>query len=333
MSGLILRDPKRSVSSGNEESRPNMGRYAVVNRAPIVLAASVFVFTALNGHAQDAAQSKASSPRAQLNQYMSDLKNSPDDFELRANIIKVVQKIQPKPSIPIEARHPFVKAQTFFKEAKGSSDYDLASASFKEALLLAPWWPEAYYNLSTAQEAAGRFDDAAQSLRLYLLTKPKDAEEAGLRLDSLEAKKELGARRASAVADAKRAELNSPAGEWGQANSGGNVYRITNSNGDWQVTNLNKLKGDWATVPNCRAAQPTSVEVSGRHVHFRENCSMVMECATDEVRSKGYTPSLCYWDWSVDLSEDGQQLTGRCTSQQGDDQHFDQPCQVLVRRN
>jgi tetratricopeptide (TPR) repeat protein len=90
-----------------------------------------------------------------------------------------------------------MKAATFQKEAKSSEDYELAIKAYQEALLIAPWWPEAYYNLSVAQETAGKLDDAMRSLKLYILTGPRDAEEAENRLYALEAKKTMAEREAA----------------------------------------------------------------------------------------------------------------------------------------
>jgi tetratricopeptide (TPR) repeat protein len=110
----------------------------------------------------------------------------------------MVATMKPRPDIPKEAQRPFYKAVTFLKEAKDKSGYQLAIDSFREALSIAPWWPDAYYNLSKAQETAGQYDAAVQSMKLYLLTQPKaeDADEAEKALYALEAKQELEARAA-----------------------------------------------------------------------------------------------------------------------------------------
>lgn len=129
-------------------------------------------------------------PQDEFNQLMADIQKNPDDFALREKIIKLVQGMTPQPAIPQEARRPFMKGITFVKEATSAADYDLAIKAFSEALLLAPWWPEAYYNLALAQEAAGKFDDGIRSIKLYLLTNPKDKEEAENRMYAMEAKKE-----------------------------------------------------------------------------------------------------------------------------------------------
>ncbi len=147
-------------------------------------------------------------PREQLQQYVAELQKNPNDPALREKIIKLVLTLEPKPAIPKEANRPFVMAVTFQKEAKDAAGYELAIRAYNEALLLAPWWPEAYWNLSLVQEAAGRYDNAMRTLKLYLLTNPQDASQAETRLYALEAKKTIteGEATAKAKQETEKAE-------------------------------------------------------------------------------------------------------------------------------
>jgi len=149
---------------------------------------------------------KTTSQQGQLKQLITELQNTPEDNALREKIIALVQKMRPRPALPQEARRPFMKGTTFMKDATSASDYELAITSYKEALLIAPWWPEAYYNLALTQESAGKFDEAIQSLKFYLLTKPKDAQHAEDRMYALEAKKEKAAKEEARAAQATRDE-------------------------------------------------------------------------------------------------------------------------------
>lgn len=148
-------------------------------------------------------------PQDEFNQLTEEIQKNSGDYALREKIIKYVQTMVPRPQVPQEAKRPFMKGVTFQKEASSVSDYELAISAYKEALLLAPWWPEAIYNMALAQEGAGKFDDAIQSLNLYLLTGPKDAEETENRVYQLQAKQELTQRRA-AEQEAKKAEEAKP---------------------------------------------------------------------------------------------------------------------------
>lgn len=56
-----------------------------------------------------------------------------------------------------KVRYHMVRGQTAMEMAKVSADYELAIEEFKKAQLLAPNWPDVYYNLGVAQEKAGKF--------------------------------------------------------------------------------------------------------------------------------------------------------------------------------
>ncbi len=135
----------------------------------------------------------ADSPKAQLKQYVSDLQNDPSNQELREKIIKLAKKV--KPTIPEEARQHAVKAGVMFKAAMEKNGYELAIGEFNQALLLAPWWGTTYYNLAQALEADEQFEEAENTLKLYLLTGPKskDAREAQDKIYAIDAKKEVAA--------------------------------------------------------------------------------------------------------------------------------------------
>ena len=149
---------------------------------------------------QNEPQSKAKEkPGETLEQYISSIKSQKGIRSglLFSNIyvqsIELVSKMKPAPAIPEEAMRNFVKAATFLKAAKEASDYGYAIDAFKEALYAAPWWGDAYYNLGIALELAGHYDDAVESVKMYLLTKPGEpyAGQAQRKIYEIEAKKEL----------------------------------------------------------------------------------------------------------------------------------------------
>lgn len=140
-------------------------------------------------------------PGENLAAVVAQIQAKPADRALREKAIAMAREIKPAPAVPAKAKRSFVMAATYQKEAKQPSDYALAVDALQDALTAAPWWGEAYAKLSVALESAGRFDEAAGAVELYLLTKPKDAEKAQDRLYSLEAKKNMAAKReAEAVA-------------------------------------------------------------------------------------------------------------------------------------
>ena len=154
--------------------------------SPAVLAVFVLIFVFMFAV-------QAQSPQEILNQYIADLQKNPNDNPLREKIIKHVQTMKPAPAIPEEARRYFVKAVTMQKEAKNTKGFEIAANAYNQALLIAPWWPEAYYNLSIALESSGQYDEAVKALKLYLVTNPSASEvrAAQDKIYALEAKKEI----------------------------------------------------------------------------------------------------------------------------------------------
>jgi tetratricopeptide (TPR) repeat protein len=115
-------------------------------------------------------------------------------LRMERKIIEFTSTMKSPPAIPDEATRDFVKAGTYMKDAKEVSDYKSAIDAFEKALYNAPWWGDAYYNLGVAFEAAGRYDDAMESMKLYLLTNPATAAEDKKRIYAIEAKQEKAAK-------------------------------------------------------------------------------------------------------------------------------------------
>ncbi|MDE2309866.1 MAG: hypothetical protein KGL01_03440 [Betaproteobacteria bacterium] len=152
----------------------------------------------------------ADSPREQLDQKVMQLQKNPTDNALRANIIHLAQTLKPAPAIPEEARRHFVKAVTLQKEAKSAEDYDLPIQEYRQALLLAPWWSDAYFDLASALELKQQYTDAIQNLKFSILASPEgpDARAAQDKVYALEAKSEKKAKE-----DDKKAQKDSVAAE------------------------------------------------------------------------------------------------------------------------
>lgn len=133
----------------------------------------------------------AQSPREQLSIKIKELGASPSNAKLREEIIALQKQIKPPPAVPEPALAALARGNAALKEASSASGYQRAIAAFEDSVRTAPWWADAYYNLSLAQEAAGKFDDAIASLRFYLLAAPPgtDTSAANRRLGGLEVKK------------------------------------------------------------------------------------------------------------------------------------------------
>jgi len=176
-------------------------------RVAIVLFSLVL---ALSAHAQ--------SPREQLRRMVEQLQKAPNDDALREKIVRLAAQMEPASAIPEEARRFMVRGITLQKEAKGPSDYAAAIEEYRQALVIAPWWPDAYFNLSVAQEAAGRFREARGSLGFYLASGPAEAEarSAQDRVYALEAReqKEDRSKKEQAEAAALKAQRERLLEKW-----------------------------------------------------------------------------------------------------------------------
>jgi hypothetical protein len=96
---------------------------------------------------------------ALMTNYVAAVQSGPEgsdtDQQLREKIISLAQKTSPTPTVSEEARRHFVMGTTYMKEAKTPHDYYQAISVYKKALLIAPWFGDAYYNLGIASEASG----------------------------------------------------------------------------------------------------------------------------------------------------------------------------------
>ena len=131
--------------------------------------------------------------RELLGHLTAQLKDSPDDKVTRRYVLKLASELKPAPTIPEEARKHFVEGTAIVKAAKNPAQQALAAQSFGEALKVAPWWGDAYYNLGVAQELAEKYNEAEQAFNFYLLTNPSAAEKREVqdRIYGLSAKRKL----------------------------------------------------------------------------------------------------------------------------------------------
>jgi hypothetical protein len=106
------------------------------------------------------------------------------------NVIKLAAAMDQLPPIPEEARKHLVIGATLLKDAKTPDDYKQVVDEFKQAIILAPWWPDARYDRALAYEAAGDYTNAMNNFKLYQLFKLSDAESRTVqdKIYSLEAK-------------------------------------------------------------------------------------------------------------------------------------------------
>jgi tetratricopeptide (TPR) repeat protein len=162
----------------------------------------IFVFTFLTL----AASAYAQSPREELQHMVEQLQETPNDSALRKQVIQLAATLKPTPAIPEEAREPFVMGATVLKKAGDPAGVSKAVDLFTQALNVAPWFADAYYNRAIARETAGQFEPAMDDLKLYLEFNLSDAERR-------EAQDKIYAFKADAqLASAKKAEQDKIAG-------------------------------------------------------------------------------------------------------------------------
>ena len=154
--------------------------------------------------AEAAATKAPASPQETLTQYVADLQKNPKDGVLRAKIIELVQKMDPIPAVPAEAKKFAARGAAAVEDAKSETDFREAAAEFEKVVNIAPWLGNGYRNLAIMQDKAGQYQAALNSLAWYLLTKPPaaDADWANDLKAKIEYRKEKAAK--DAVAEAKR---------------------------------------------------------------------------------------------------------------------------------
>lgn len=134
--------------------------------------------------------------------------------DIRKEVIQLVATMQRAPTISENAMRYFVEGNVFMKAAKNFSDYKLAIRKYKEALVEAPWWGDAYNNLGIAMNAAECREDAKLALELYLLTKPADASKAQIKIYDIGAKNQLEEEHGRRCEEFER-EVNQGNGDYG----------------------------------------------------------------------------------------------------------------------
>ena len=211
----------------------------------------------------------AASPREELKAVIVQINAKPADRALRVKAIGLAGKIKPSPAVPPEAKRAFVMAVTYQKEAKNPSDFTQAIDSFQDALKIAPWWGDAYYNLSVSQESAGRLDEAKDALELYLLTKPKDAEEAQNRVYALEAKRNIASKQAAAASNAAAASAAEAAAKARAESSIEGGWWVVYQNGmsSLEFTVL-RTGGSFDVVPTIPGTTVADVQATETTLHF-----------------------------------------------------------------
>lgn len=124
---------------------------------------------------------KAGDMRGAISHYSAAVQHLPDnppkeiEARLREKVIETVLQLSPPPAVPQEAIEHAAYAQAALEEAgkdASVSHLDDAVKECQQALRLAPWWAQAYFNLGAVLQRANRPAEAVQALQFYLLADP-----------------------------------------------------------------------------------------------------------------------------------------------------------------
>lgn len=244
---------------------------------------------------------QAQSLRDQFREMVEQLQRNPNDDLLRQRIIRLAQDIKPPPAIPEEARRHFFQASGIAKVAKEPNDFELAISNYREALKFAPWWGDAYFDLSVAHELAGQFDGAIATLKLYLLTNPapEHARAAQDRIYAIEGKKraaQLTEKRTLEAAAAQQAVKRTVAGTWYGETGREYVIRIVGDSSRGYRANLSRDR-------DFSEAGPFSI----RLYNFSTDGQRVRWTSEHRFEKSGITFN---YNYDLSISNDGSRLVG-----------------------
>ena len=96
--------------------------------------------------------------------------------ELVNRAIDLSQKMQPPPALPDYANTHAAVALREVKNANTKSDLSTARLEYQNTLAVAPWWPDAWYNLGMLDAQIAQYKEAKFALISYLRAKPDAAD-------------------------------------------------------------------------------------------------------------------------------------------------------------
>jgi tetratricopeptide (TPR) repeat protein len=228
--------------------------------------------------------------------------------------------------IPEEARKHFVMGTTLFKDAKTPDDYAQVEGQFKQAVDLAPQWPDARYNLALAKEAAGDYSGANADLKLYLQFKLPDAEArtAQDKIYALEAKQQKvvadAASNAAAAERRAREQQQQFIGRWDDGNNYGGRGNFISISGPYSASLSAGFFMTGNGNPDVRVDGNTALSnfrITGRNVEFTATTNEVWHIKYGRQRYDQNRGTVR--DFTLSLSEDARSLTGTFRDQSSAD--------------
>jgi hypothetical protein len=86
-----------------------------------------------------------------------------------------------KPAIPEEARDSMARGKAAITLAKDAGAFGAACDAMESAVALAPAWAAGHFNTAVAEEAAGRWGNAARHLKIYMTLSPAASDREAVR--------------------------------------------------------------------------------------------------------------------------------------------------------
>lgn len=139
-----------------------------MNKIFIYAAAAACLAFASPGRAGEDAPARE---QVQFLRLLAAVGDNPDDAETRAELIRFANGMSVKPKIPVEAKKYFIKAMAVHLDAVNDQEFDKAARLYGQAIKIAPWWTQCYYNRAAVLESAKRFEEAEEDKRFYLAGK------------------------------------------------------------------------------------------------------------------------------------------------------------------
>jgi hypothetical protein len=112
-----------------------------------------------------------------LQKYVTRLEAIPDVVD---RAIDVAIRMRPAPVIPESAQKHASVAVEAIKDAKTKTDFAIARREYANALVQAPWWADAWMNLSLVDEQVGSSADVRRDLTWYLRAAPSAPDRASV---------------------------------------------------------------------------------------------------------------------------------------------------------
>ena len=140
---------------------------------------------------------QSSDPREAFASYLKLFQQNPGNDFLREKVIRTSLALPERPAVPEEARQLFVTASAQIQQASSPQAMRLPIGLLRKSLEFAPWWGNAYYNLSHALELSEQYDEALKQLDYYLMLNPpeEDAREARAHIVVIKTEREISSQK------------------------------------------------------------------------------------------------------------------------------------------